>query len=456
MTHTIRRIDEKTYYQITYPEGVAFYYREKKAIFFFHSVSVVSDNQLQEAVNEYDSCLELSYVPSQPKNPYTMPNVELLLTDKCQLACTYCYSDASLRKKTMSSDRIRSAIDMVFRNAGLRKLFSARENCVHIGFTGGGEPTCEMDLLVEAIEYAQRKSGKTGIMFDWSLQTNGQCGKDNARLLAELGCSSISLSMDGVKSVQDRQRPRVDGLSSFDFCTEFIDEISRFGISIAIRSTLTKRSSAAFLDFVKLVDAQYPNINYIQVEPMSITGRGCNEKDQQPSVEEMYKIIAEARAMDLEHTRVSNHNMRLDRYGSYCGSADFGTTIYVSTSNYISACQECTTPNATLGCKHIVGEYDHNDPIICDIEKVYRWNEVKESKQCKDCIALFVCAGGCRAKMDTQQGKTIKNERSLYWCSLTKELIKLEIHDCIFTSHHYQNSRVLNETSRDKLTVLQI
>jgi sulfatase maturation enzyme AslB (radical SAM superfamily) len=51
----------------------------------------------------------------------------------------------------------------------------------------------------------------------------------------ELGCGSYILSIDRIKPVQDTQRQRLDGRSSFDKRIEFLDKAQAMGVSVSIR-----------------------------------------------------------------------------------------------------------------------------------------------------------------------------------------------------------------------------
>lgn len=68
----------------------------------------------------------------------------LLLTERCNLACSYCYAKASTERfEPMSRQVAKAAIDRVIENAKKHKNKTAE-----FRFLGGGEPTLEWELIV--------------------------------------------------------------------------------------------------------------------------------------------------------------------------------------------------------------------------------------------------------------------------------------------------------------------
>lgn len=65
----------------------------------------------------------------------------LLLTESCNLACSYCYAKATTHKfSPMPHEVIKGAIDLVIENAKTHKYRTAE-----FRFLGGGEPTLEWE-----------------------------------------------------------------------------------------------------------------------------------------------------------------------------------------------------------------------------------------------------------------------------------------------------------------------
>ena len=104
-------------------------------------------------------------IPLSPKN-YSVfsPNqVVLLLTQKCNLSCSYCFAKNARAAKALSKDTIKAVVDFVFSTKPEQyKTFS---------FLGGGEPTVEWDLLEWSISYIRHHQPHNNVHI--SITTNG-------------------------------------------------------------------------------------------------------------------------------------------------------------------------------------------------------------------------------------------------------------------------------------------
>lgn len=175
---------------------------------------------------------------------------------------------------------------------------------------------------------------------------------------------------------------------------------------------------------------------------------------ERPAVGDLCSIIQKSRK-SCSNVVVSYHGVNLERYAYYCGPADLVSTIYVSPGDCVSICQESMNPNPKMGDSHIVGHFSGDLPVVDSIEKISRWSKVKSCEQCQDCIALYFCAGGCRAKMVFTESGLLQDDESLYWCDMTRKLAVIEIIDCPFDSRLYPNSErfCLDNLSLSKRTV---
>jgi sulfatase maturation enzyme AslB (radical SAM superfamily) len=118
----------------------------------------------------------------------------LYFTNKCNLACTYCYEDLPGRPpQILSREDIRKHIDAIM----------ARENpnSQTLIVLFGGEPTLEWDNVCYAMEYAYSK--KTNVHFN--MTSNGIkylsqafIDQTKANKFYKMGLLSIDVSFDGV------------------------------------------------------------------------------------------------------------------------------------------------------------------------------------------------------------------------------------------------------------------
>ncbi|MBQ8206344.1 MAG: radical SAM protein [Bacilli bacterium] len=146
-------------------------------------------------------------------------NCYFILTENCNLRCTYCFERNTREvSKYMSKETAFKTIDYLFKNAQLRKdaqCESGKCNCrpVSIGITFfGGEPLLCPELMTDILHYGQSKEEETGIPINFSLITNGTLYNDKIEAFLEewyriKRTIDIQLSIDGGPDIQNLNRP---------------------------------------------------------------------------------------------------------------------------------------------------------------------------------------------------------------------------------------------------------
>ena len=181
----------------------------------------------QESQEMFDSLRDAGYLsdkhPQKIQHPYLrilpdllerkIENLILQLTQDCNFRCKYCiYSEdintkqRSHSKKEMTWESAKKAIDF-YRD---HSVDSASRN---IGLYGG-EPLLNFSLVRQVIDYAEKEL--IGKPLTFSLTTNGSLLTTNIiDFLAEHGVNMM-ISIDGPKSVNDKNRIFKNGQGTFD------------------------------------------------------------------------------------------------------------------------------------------------------------------------------------------------------------------------------------------------
>lgn len=188
----------------------------------------------------------------------------LLMTNQCNLRCTYCYANAGeeARVVRMPWAVARSVIDAVVANA------AASGETPSVTFHGGGEPTVHWSTLVRAVRYARGLAPRTR----FSMSSNGLWTQSQRQFICT-HFDQLSLSLDGVRDVQDQQRPRMDGSGSFDAIMENIRGIEEAGIDFGVRMTVLPETVSAMVDSVRFL-CESTRSAAIQIEPTFTSHRG--------------------------------------------------------------------------------------------------------------------------------------------------------------------------------------
>lgn len=132
-------------------------------------------------------------------------DVSLVLTHDCNLGCGYCYTGAKFRKR-MPREIASKGLDLAFGDGAAE---------VQLSYFGG-EPTLEIELLLDVAREAKERAERAGKRLVQTVTTNGTLldEKKLARLY-ELDVY-LALSIDGVREAHDGNRPQMGGAPSFD------------------------------------------------------------------------------------------------------------------------------------------------------------------------------------------------------------------------------------------------
>jgi uncharacterized protein len=134
-------------------------------------------------------------------------SLELVLTQRCNLACSYCFEGDALGAGTMSEEVGRAAIDLLFDYA----RDEPRLTITHFG----GEPTLCFELMRTLTEYAEDRAAAKGVELEFGMTTNGLLlDEPMVAYLAEHRVKAL-LSIDGLAATHDRYRRDHRGRGSY-------------------------------------------------------------------------------------------------------------------------------------------------------------------------------------------------------------------------------------------------
>lgn len=163
-------------------------------------------------------------------------NITFVVTESCNLACSYCYECNKDHKKVMTKETAMKAIDMILDDNKMEGYINSNSNpSVIIEFIGG-EPLLQIELLDFICDYFRYKTFE--LNHPWykyhmfNITTNGILyntpevikffDKNKGRL-------SVTITIDGDKELHDSCRVFPDGSGSYDIVYDaVIDAKTRF------------------------------------------------------------------------------------------------------------------------------------------------------------------------------------------------------------------------------------
>lgn len=195
-------------------------------------------------ISEYDA-KKLLYEVSRLVNVECFPPIirlELILTEACNLMCTYCFERAIRKPRRMPKPTIARAIDFLFDYSGDKKdLFIT---------LFGGEPTLNFSGMEYAVRYASINAKKTGKRVRFNITTNGTLIDDRTVKLFDQYDISVLLSVDGVGASHDRHRVDRRGLGTFNRVKEALQKLKTANFWVGVRMTVTPQNVKELCDNV--------------------------------------------------------------------------------------------------------------------------------------------------------------------------------------------------------------
>jgi uncharacterized protein len=391
----------------------------KLALRYGNSPPPPEELQRQDALQFLDQIGFFEPDKPPPKIQTSLSHAVLLLTNRCQLRCTYCYAaagEALPQKLTLETGKI--AIDRVHEQAVKDNRADYR-----LDFHGGGEPTIEWETLQELVQYARGKPVRAKI----SITSNAIWSETQRRWLID-NLDSISVSMDGSPDTQDRQRPLRDQLPSSPIVMRNLQGLDESGYKYGIRITACSPWTHLEEDVQYIVENTL--CRSIQVEPAFNTQRGGHRMPNQEQCSAFIQAFIDAFEI-AKHSQASlaYSGARPKTIASTFCSAPFNALV-VNPEAQVVACYEIIDQYHPFADLATYGKIDGNKIILDQISQA-RFRALLDERfsTCRDCFCHWTCAGDCFARSFAEEpnGHLYKSMR----CTINREITKYLLMDLI-------------------------
>ena len=344
----------------------------------------------------------------------------LLLTESCNLACSYCYAKATSQKFAPMNRKIaKGAIDLVIENAKTHKNKTAE-----FRFLGGGEPTLEWNLIVWATHYIRFRADEAGVRYWIRLITNGVLINDVKAQWIAKNIHYVTLSCDILPDLQlNRSFP--NGKNSHKTVMRTAHLLTKYGVACHFRTTISFAASDRLQEMVEYTH-KYTNVKTIRFEPMAEIGRASDTDMNKPAQQAFVDAFIAAYELGKKYgifvtcKMMSNISRRSTRF---C-NIEFSIT----SEGNVAGCHRYSRENNAGFSFYHIGKWN-GDHFIFDISKInsLRRIDTRAFPQCQHCFARWSCASGClSARM--QEGEI---NRTGPLCHLTKALLKFSIKEAL-------------------------
>ena len=377
------------YFIIPYNEKASYVYFPLKGAFFR------CDNSLKNEIATYCEVGKIDEKLVNLKNRldtiFAKPDLQIhdnasafpgfacfLLSEKCNLACTYCYAHDSHCQLELTQNDIKIYLDY---------LLSFRKKYRGISFLGGGEPLISWSLIEYAVNYSKKKAAEHNEQIRFGITTNLTILSPDIIEFIKSNHIVVNVSFDILPEIQDKQRVFSNGRGTFALVDKNIKLLLRKGIVPRIRATITSLNVNKMPDMLKFVIENYPQIQTIHFEHVSDVQEMGNEQYVSSFVQNYFNAMQIANQHNKRLTNSAISSIR-NLKNNFC-SKEFCITA----NNKVVSCHRVSSSDESSKNPFQYGYLNEN---VIEFSDNPQEDVALLPKQCDLCFAKYNCAGGCR------------------------------------------------------------
>lgn len=351
--------------------------------------------QGDEAVAQLLTSLGLGmpdFIDDVPVQSPALHAISLAVAQKCNLGCSYCYAGQGsfgAPAKNMSLETAKRSIDLLISGA-------PPASRINIAFLGG-EPLANRSVLQQATEYAAEKSREHNLTASFSITTNGTLlNKEDAAFFEHHGFA-VTISLDGIGEVHDRQRPFKNGNSSFELIMSNVQPLLAIqkNMQVSVRCTVTPGN----LQLKESLD-YFLGLGFFSVGFSPLLRSSNNRDEIQPGhIPQLLNAMIEC-GLEFERRVVTGKRYAFANMANALKELHAGTHkpypcgagagyMGVSAEGKLSACHRFVGDAQSL-----LGDIEQG----IDRTAQNHWladRHVHNQSPCGKCWARYLCAGGC-------------------------------------------------------------
>lgn len=346
-------------------------------------------------------------------SPDTFCTMHLLLNEKCNFKCKYCYSASGRSTAELTMEQVRPMVDYFLS----KKRHAVKDRTIM--FMGGGEPSLSWGILKHATEYAQSVAYANNINVHFAITTNGSILNDEIIDFFKKNDFTVQLSFEVLPDVQNEQR------GFYDVVAANVVRLTEAGIKNYVRSTITEKNVDRIPEMVRYCHKNFPLVNKLScqqvVDPDYFTSVDV-VKDffgrYFKSFKEGERLAAE---LGITLRSSSSHLINYSRRERFCYNL-----VCLTPYGTLTVCPDVSSPNEPDYDDAVFGKISvDTGKVDIDTDKFMRISSgsIHTIDKCADCYARWNCGSGCPSSRRVYSPEIFDAICSHYRDMLTDSLI---------------------------------
>lgn len=376
-------------------------------------------DELQDAlINRTEHPVLHKLLSDQPESLFTTTTTDtfctlhLLLNEKCNFHCKYCYSAAGRSTQELNISQIKTVLSY---------FLSYNRGAVNdrtIMFMGGGEPTLSWDLLEKSTLIADSIAKEQGINVHFSLTTNGSIMTDQMLYFLKKYNFTVQLSFEILPDIQNKQR------GSYDSVEKNLLKLTEYGINNYVRSTITDKNVDRIPEMVEHCHKHFPKVKKIScqqvVDPNYFTSKAIVDDFFNRYFESFQNGEKKAEEYGITLRSSSSHLINYSKREKFCYNllclTPFGT---------LTMCPDVSSPLEKDYKDSLIGRIDYKK-VLFDNDAFARLSmgSIHTIDKCRSCYARWNCGSGCPSSRRVYKPEIFDAICDYYRRMLTNSLIK--------------------------------
>lgn len=339
----------------------------------------------------------------------------LHVTNACNLRCPYCYVNKS--SEGMDEPIGHAAVEAIVRSA-VTHGFPA----IKLKYAGG-EASLNHHLMLSIHAHAQKLAARAGLTLHATLLSNGVALSTALTRTLKAEGIRVMISLDGVGSQHDAQRPFVNGRPSFHFVEKTIAQLIGQHHPPHLSITVTNRNAGGLPEVVRFAlerDLTF-SINFFRDNDCA-AGFPDLKYDEQTMISSLLKafdVIEEFLPRWSVLGSILDRGQLLEPRQRSCGVGQ----------DYVVIDQRGRIAKCHMEIEKTLGDIFSDDPLrLVRQDQLTVLNPpVEEKEGCRDCTWRYWCSGGCAVATFKATGRyDIKSPNCNIYKAIYPQALKLE------------------------------